>query len=207
MRGTLYIVAAPSGCRANPASSTRCWRAIRTSPVDLVHLAAPRPGERHAQHYHFIGADEFKAMIAEPAISSSTRWCTATGRAPRGSRWNRSWPPVATCCWKSTGRARARCAPRCPTRSACSSCRHRAPRWKSACASAGRTARTVIRQRLAAAREEMSPLRRIRLRDRQRGFRDRGGPRCAASSPPAACAKDAQVARHSRLITSLLVDD
>src|SRR5690606_23059980 len=24
---------------------------------------APRPGERHAEHYHFISADEFKAMI------------------------------------------------------------------------------------------------------------------------------------------------
>src|SRR5690606_1984347 len=24
---------------------------------------APRPGERHAEHYHFIAAEEFKAMI------------------------------------------------------------------------------------------------------------------------------------------------
>ena len=104
------------------------------------------------------------------------------------SRSSRSWPPARTCCWRSTGRARARCASRCPTRSASSSCRPRARRWKQRMRNArpgqrggdpappGRRARGDV------------ALRRVRLRDRQRGLRRPPSTRCARSSSPAACA-------------------
>jgi guanylate kinase len=51
--------------RANPASSTRRARAIREFPCRYPFTSrAPRPGERHAEHYHFVGVDEFQRMIA-----------------------------------------------------------------------------------------------------------------------------------------------
>ena len=63
LRGTLFIVAAPSG--AGKSSIVNACLA-RDSGICLsisFTSRAARPGERHAQHYHFISADEFKAMI------------------------------------------------------------------------------------------------------------------------------------------------
>jgi len=62
-RGTLYIVAAPSG-----AGKSSIVNAVLARDTDIAlsisfTSRAARPGERHAQHYHFISADEFKAMI------------------------------------------------------------------------------------------------------------------------------------------------
>ena len=62
-RGTLYIVAAPSG-----AGKSSIVNAVLARDSDIAlsisfTSRAARPGERHAQHYHFISADEFKAMI------------------------------------------------------------------------------------------------------------------------------------------------
>ena len=62
-RGTLYIVAAPSG-----AGKSSIVNAVLARDNDIAlsisfTSRAARPGERHAQHYHFISADEFKAMI------------------------------------------------------------------------------------------------------------------------------------------------
>jgi guanylate kinase len=63
MRGSLYIVAAPSG-----AGKSSIVNAVLQRDADIAlsisfTSRAARPGERHAQHYHFISADEFKAMI------------------------------------------------------------------------------------------------------------------------------------------------
>ncbi|WP_082563189.1 guanylate kinase [Pseudoxanthomonas sp. Root65] len=62
-RGTLYIVAAPSG-----AGKSSIVNAVLARDADIALSISftsrgARPGERHAQHYHFITADEFKAMI------------------------------------------------------------------------------------------------------------------------------------------------
>ncbi|WFC41343.1 guanylate kinase [Pseudoxanthomonas sp. SE1] len=62
-RGTLYIVAAPSG-----AGKSSIVNAVLARDEDIALSISftsrgARPGERHAQHYHFISADEFKAMI------------------------------------------------------------------------------------------------------------------------------------------------
>jgi len=64
MRGTLFIVAAPSG--AGKSSIVNAARA-RDPAISLsvsFTSRAPRPGERHAEHYHFVGVDEFQRMIA-----------------------------------------------------------------------------------------------------------------------------------------------
>lgn len=64
MRGTLFIVAAPSGA----GKSSLVNAVLAQEPGIALSISftsrAPRPGERHAQHYHFIGKDEFERMIA-----------------------------------------------------------------------------------------------------------------------------------------------
>ena len=64
MRGTLFIVAAPSGAGKSSIVNACLARdpAIRLS-VSFTSRA-PRPGERHAEHYHFVSADEFQSMVA-----------------------------------------------------------------------------------------------------------------------------------------------
>ncbi|NZA28200.1 guanylate kinase [Luteimonas sp. SJ-92] len=63
MRGTLYIVAAPSGAGKSSIVNA-CLARDRDICLSISFTSrAPRPGERHAEHYHFIGADEFRRMI------------------------------------------------------------------------------------------------------------------------------------------------
>ena len=64
MRGTLYIVAAPSG--AGKSSLVNAVLSRESGIVLSISFTSrkARPGERHAQHYHFIGKEEFESMIA-----------------------------------------------------------------------------------------------------------------------------------------------
>ena len=63
MRGTLFIVAAPSGAGKSSIVNA-CLARDRNIALSISFTSrAPRPGERHAEHYHFISADAFKAMI------------------------------------------------------------------------------------------------------------------------------------------------
>jgi len=64
MRGTLYIVAAPSG--AGKSSLVNAVLSRETGIALSISFTSrkARPGERHAQHYHFISKEEFEAMIA-----------------------------------------------------------------------------------------------------------------------------------------------
>ncbi len=63
MRGTLFIVAAPSGAGKSSIVNACLSRDSKIALSISFTSRAPRPGERHAEHYHFISADEFKAMI------------------------------------------------------------------------------------------------------------------------------------------------
>lgn len=64
MRGTLFIVAAPSGA----GKSSLVNACLARDPHICLSISftsrAPRPGERHAEHYHFIDAGEFQRMVA-----------------------------------------------------------------------------------------------------------------------------------------------
>ena len=64
MRGTLYIVAAPSGAGKSSIVNAVLARDPNISLSISFTSRAPRPGERHAQHYHFVSKDEFERMIA-----------------------------------------------------------------------------------------------------------------------------------------------
>lgn len=65
MRGTLYIVAAPSG--AGKSSLVNAVLSRETGIALSISFTSrkARPGERHAQHYHFISKEDFEAMIAK----------------------------------------------------------------------------------------------------------------------------------------------
>ena len=63
MRGTLYIVAAPSGAGKSSIVNAVLARDPQIALSISFTSRQPRPGERHAQHYNFVTADEFKAMI------------------------------------------------------------------------------------------------------------------------------------------------
>jgi guanylate kinase len=63
MRGTLYIVAAPSGAGKSSIVNATLARDPRISLSISFTSRAARPGERHAQHYHFVSADGFQSMI------------------------------------------------------------------------------------------------------------------------------------------------
>ena len=64
MRGTLFIVAAPSGA----GKSSLVNAVLAKEPGIALSISftsrAPRPGERHAQHNHFVDKAEFERMIA-----------------------------------------------------------------------------------------------------------------------------------------------
>lgn len=64
MRGNLFIVAAPSG--AGKSSLVNAVLALEPDIALSISFTsrAARPGERHAQHYHFVSKAEFEAMVA-----------------------------------------------------------------------------------------------------------------------------------------------
>jgi guanylate kinase len=63
MRGTLFIVAAPSGAGKSSIVNA-CLARFPDIALSISFTSrGMRPGERHAQHYHFISKDEFQGMI------------------------------------------------------------------------------------------------------------------------------------------------
>ena len=63
MRGTLFIVAAPSGAGKSSIVNACLARDANVCLSISYTSRQPRPGERHAEHYHFVGKDEFQRMI------------------------------------------------------------------------------------------------------------------------------------------------
>lgn len=64
MRGTLYIVSAPSGAgKSSLVRATLARDANIALSVSFTSRAA-RPGERDGEHYHFVSAEKFEQMIA-----------------------------------------------------------------------------------------------------------------------------------------------
>jgi len=64
MRGTLYIVAAPSGTGKSSLVSA-CLQHEPTISLSISFTSrAPRPTERDGVHYHFVSSAQFEAMIA-----------------------------------------------------------------------------------------------------------------------------------------------
>ncbi len=64
VRGTLYVVAAPSGAGKSSLVNAVLAREPGIALSISFTSRAARPGERHAQHYHFVDRAEFERMIA-----------------------------------------------------------------------------------------------------------------------------------------------
>ena len=63
LRGTLFIVAAPSGAGKSSIVNA-CLKRDRNICLSVSFTSrAPRPGERDGEHYHFVDAARFEAMI------------------------------------------------------------------------------------------------------------------------------------------------
>ncbi|WP_028917174.1 guanylate kinase [Pseudoxanthomonas sp. J35] len=63
MRGTLFVVAAPSGAGKSSIVNAVLARDPQIRLSISFTSRGPRPGERHAQHYHFVSEEEFQRMI------------------------------------------------------------------------------------------------------------------------------------------------
>ncbi len=205
MRGTLYIVAAPSGAGKSSIVNAVLARDPNISLSISFTSRQPRPGERHAEHYHFIDADEFKAMVAagdffEHALVHGD-W-KGTARQSVEPQLMGGRDVLLEIDWQGARQVRSRIPDAVsvfilpPSRAA----------LEMRMRKRGQDSEEVIAQRLAAAREEMSHYGEFDYVIVNEDFETAVGEMCSIFTA-SRLRKDAQVARHSRLITSLLVDD
>lgn len=205
MRGTLYIVAAPSGAGKSSIVNAVLARDPNISLSISFTSRKPRPGERHAEHYHFIDADEFKAMVAagdffEHALVHGD-W-KGTARQSVEPQLMGGRDVLLEIDWQGARQVRSRIPDAVsvfilpPSRAA----------LEQRMRKRGQDSEEVIAQRLAAAREEMSHYGEFDYVIVNEDFETAVGEMCSIFTA-SRLRKDAQVARHARLITSLLVDD
>jgi guanylate kinase len=205
MRGTLYIVAAPSGAGKSSIVNAVLARDPNICLSISFTSRPPRPGERHAEHYHFVSAQEFEAMVAagdffeyalvhgdwKGTARQSVEPQLASGKDVlleidwQGARQVRSKVPDAVSVFILP-----------PSR----------PALKQRMHSRGQDSEEVIAQRLAAAREEMSHYTEFDYVIVNEHF-DTAVDEVCAIFVASRLRREAQVARHSRLITQLLADE
>ena len=205
MRGTLFIVAAPSGAGKSSIVNAVLARDPNISLSISFTSRAPRPGERHAEHYHFIEAAEFEAMVAagdffEHALVHGD-W-KGTARQSVEPQLSEGRDVLLEIDWQGARQVRSKIPDAVsvfilpPSRAA----------LEERMRKRGQDSEAVIAQRLAAAREEMSHYGEFDYLIVNEVFETAVAEMCSIFTA-SRLRKDAQVARHARLITSLLVDD
>ena len=204
MRGTLYIVAAPSGAGKSSIVNAVLARDPNICLSISFTSRLPRPGERHAEHYHFVSADDFERMVEAGDFFEHARvhgdW-KGTARQSvepqlalgKDVLLEIDWQGARQVRSKVTGAVSVFILP--PSREALEQ-RMRAR---------GQDSEEVIAQRLAAAREEMSHYGEFDYVIINEDFAVAVDEMCAIFTA-SRLRRDAQVARHSRLITALLAD-
>ena len=204
MRGTLYIVAAPSGGGKSSIVNAVLARDPNLCLSVSFTSRAPRPGERHAEHYHFVSAAQFEAMVEAGDFfehaSVHGDW--------KGTARQSVEPQLATgkdvlleIDWQGARQVRAK-VPNAvsvfilpPSRQA----------LEQRMQTRGQDSAAVIAQRLAAAREEMSHYGEFDYLIVNEHFAVAVDEMCSIFTG-SRLRRDPQVARHSRLITALLSD-
>jgi len=205
MRGTLYIVAAPSGAGKSSIVNAVLARDPNICLSVSFTSRAPRPGERHAEHYHFVSAAQFEAMVEAGDFFEHARvhgdW--------KGTAWQSVEPQLGAgkdvlleIDWQGARQVRAR-VPNAvsvfilpPSRQA----------LEQRMQTRGQDSAEVIAQRLAAARDEMSHYGEFDYVIVNEVFNVAVDEMCAIFIA-SRLRREPQVARHSRLITALLADD
>ncbi|MGO1002894.1 guanylate kinase [Lysobacter sp. CA196] len=204
MRGTLYIVAAPSGAGKSSIVNAVLARDPNIRLSISFTSRQPRPGERHAEHYHFVSAQEFEAMVEagdffeyarvhgdwKGSARQSVEPFLAAGKDVlleidwQGARQVRSKVPDAVSVFILP-----------PSRQA----------LESRMRTRGQDSEATIRQRLDAAREEMSHYGEFDYVIVNEVF-DTAVEEMCAIFLASRLRREPQVARHARLITALLAD-
>lgn len=205
MRGTLFIVAAPSGAGKSSIVNAVLARDPNICLSISFTSRQPRPGERHAEHYHFVSKEAFEGMVAagdffehalvhgdwKGSARQSVEPQLAAGKDVlleidwQGARQVRDKVPDAVSVFILP-----------PSRQA----------LEQRMRSRGQDSEAVIAQRLAAAREEMSHYGEFDFVIVNEHFDTAVDEMCAIFIA-SRVRKDQQVARHARLITALLADD
>lgn len=204
MRGTLYIVAAPSGAGKSSIVNAVLARDPNICLSISFTSRQPRPGERHAEHYHFVSAAEFEAMVEagdffEHALVHGD-W-KGTARQSVEPQLASGKDVLLEIDWQGARQVRNKVPDSVsvfilpPSREALEQ-RMRVRAQDS---------EEVIRQRLDAAREEMSHYTEFDYVIVNEHFNTAVDEMCAIFVA-SRLRREAQVARHQRLITQLLVD-
>ena len=204
MRGTLYIVAAPSGAGKSSIVNACLARDAKIALSISFTSRPPRPGERHAEHYHFIAKEQFQAMIDageffEHALVHGD-W-KGTARQSVEPQLAAGMDVLLEIDWQGARQVREQVPDAVsifilpPSRAA----------LEERMRKRGQDSEAVMAQRLAAAREEMSHYGEFDYVIVNEHFGTAVDDMCAIFRA-SRLRKDAQVARHARLITALLAD-
>ena len=205
MRGTLYIVAAPSGAGKSSIVNAVLARDPNIALSISFTSRAPRPGERHAEHYHFVSEDEFQRMIDAGEFFEYARvhgdW-KGTARQSVEPQLASGRDVLLEIDWQGARQVRAKVPDAVsvfilpPSRQA----------LEARMRNRGQDSEDVIQRRLAAAREEMSHYTEFDYLIVNERFETAVDEMCAIFVA-SRLRREAQVARHARLITALLADD
>ncbi len=205
MRGTLFIVAAPSGAGKSSIVNACLARDANIALSISFTSRAPRPGERHAEHYHFIGEAEFQAMIDAGDFFEHARvhgdW-KGTARQSVEPLLAQGRDVLLEIDWQGARQVRQRVPDAVsvfilpPSRAA----------LEERMRKRGQDSEATIAQRLAAAREEMSHYGEFDYVIVNEHFDTAVDDMCAIFIA-SRLRKDIQVARHAKLITALLSDE
>lgn len=204
MRGTLYIVAAPSGAGKSSIVNAVLARDPQISLSISFTSRQPRPGERHAEHYNFVSAEEFQRMIDAGDFFEHARvhndW-KGTARQSVEPQLSAGQDVLLEIDWQGARQVRAKVPDAVsvfilpPSRAALEDrMRKRA-----------QDSEAVIQQRLAAAREEMSHYGEFDYVIVNDVF-ERAVDEMHAIFTASRLRRDRQVARHGQLISALLAD-
>ena len=205
MRGTLYIVAAPSGAGKSSIVNACLARDPNICLSISFTSRAPRPGERHAEHYHFVEAAEFERMVAAGDFFEHARvhgdW-KGTARQSVEPQLAAGRDVLLEIDWQGALQVRAQMPEAVsvfilpPSRQALEE-RMRAR---------GQDSEAVIQRRLAAAREEMSHYEEFDFVIVNEHFATAVDEMCAIFTA-SRLRREAQAQRHAGLIAPLLAPD
>ena len=205
MRGTLYIVAAPSGAGKSSLVNAVLARDSNLCLSVSFTSRAPRPGERHAQHYHFVSSEAFERMVEAGDLFEHARvhgdW-KGTARQSVEPQLASGKDVLLEIDWQGARQVRAK-VPNAVSVFLLPPSRQALERRMQI---RGQDSVEVIAQRLAAAREEMSHYGEFDYLIVNEHFTDAVDEMCAIFTA-SRLRREPQVARHSRLITALLADD
>lgn len=205
MRGTLFIVAAPSGAGKSSIVNAVLARdpKIRLS-ISFTSRPA-RPREVDGEHYHFVDEARFEDMVADGDLFEHARvhgdW-KGTARQSVEPQLASGKDVLLEIDWQGARQVRTKLRGAVsvfilpPSRAA----------LEQRMRSRGQDSEEVIAQRLAAAREEMSHYGEFDYVIVNEHFDTAVNEMCSIFSA-SRLRREAQVARHGRLITALLADE